>query len=343
MSSFKIEPATRQGIIPLLGLWGGTGGGKTRSAIMLATGMARGGKVGVIDTEGRRASYYADDYKFQAINFEEPYTPERYIDALDLLENSCDIGVIDSASHAWEGPDGVLDLHEQTLDRMLGDKANDYAARARLNWPAWREPKMRFAKLLQRIQRFKKPLILCWRGTNKSHMVEEKGQKKVVVDQTTTPIFDTKFIFELHVAIECYQVNGIGGHIRFPAPYSKTSHSGIRALLPPEGDQLTIEHGRKLMEWSSMPQGPGTATGTPSQPQSQPAKSSPAGQEDPRKPLARELWKLAQSVRGQENNWTGYEIWAVGQEIITDTETVLQMTEERLREVIEKTKVKLPK
>lgn len=339
MSSFKLEPATRQGIIPLMGLWGGTGGGKTMSAIMLASGMARGGKVGVIDTEGRRASYYADTFKFSAINFDAPYTPERYIEAIDILEEACDVGVIDSASHCWEGPDGVLDLHEQTLDRMLGDKKDNYSERARLNWPAWRDPKFRFAKLRSRILKFKKPLIICFRGKIKSRMVKDtKGHNTVETDEHPTPIFDDSFIFEMHVAMEVFQKQGTGGYVWFPSPYAKTSHSGIRALLPAEGEQLTAEHGAKLMDWCTSPQGPGSAQ--TSQPASKPAAATG---EDPRKVLCRELWKLSVNVRGSENNWTGYEIWSCGQGILTDTETVLAMTEDRLKEVIKQTKEKLPK
>lgn len=336
--SFELKPATRQGIIPLIGLWGGTGGGKTESAIRLAVGMAGGDpeKVGVLDTEGRRASYYSDLFKtkFRVSDFDAPYSPERYCEALDVLEKSADVGVIDSASHCWEGPDGVLDLHEQALDRMLKDKKDDWSERARMNWPAWREPKMRFAILRNRILAFKKPLVVCFRGKIKSRMEKDQsGRNTVVSDKHTTPIFDTEMIFQMHVAMEVYSIDGIGGHVDFPNPYAKTSHRDIRALLPKQGDQLTVEHGIALAKWCSTP-GTGTVQSTTTA--------------DPKRELLAELWKLAEPVRGpivkgQKPTFQIFEVWAAGQSLIGETEEVSAMTIDRLREVIEKAKEKLPK
>jgi len=262
--SFEIKESTRQGIIPLFCLWGGTGGGKTESALRLARGIAGPkGRVGIIDTEGKRSGYYSDRIPggFKRIDFDAPYTPERYVEALDLLEKSVDVGVLDSASHCWFGPDGVLDLHEQALDRMTKN-STDWKERERLNWPAWREPKLRFGFLRNRILGFKIPLMICFRGEAKTHMEkDDKGKNTIITDKTTSPIFDKNFIYEAHIAIECFQKDGAGGYIRFPMPYAKTSHADMRALLPKaEIEQLKIEHGAALAAWCSTPQGPGTST-----------------------------------------------------------------------------------
>lgn len=331
--SFEIKAATRQGIIPLLGLWGGTGSGKTHSALLIARGIAGPkARVVIIDTEGGRARYYSDIIPggYERIDFDAPYSPERYCEALSVLEKGADVGVIDSASHAWEGPDGCLDLHEQALDRMLKDRKDDWGERQRMNWPAWREPKFRFAQMRSKILALRIPLIICFRGKIKSRMgKDDKGRNTVITDSNTTPIFDDSFIFEMHVAVECFQRDGRGGFIRFPMPYAKTSHRDIRALLPKEEtEQLTLEHGAALAKWCSTPSGPGT--------------------HDPKRELMLELWNLAKSVRGpkvadQKQAWQAFEIWAVGQDIIQDTEEVPAMTPDRLREVIQKTKEKLPK
>jgi hypothetical protein len=264
--SFEIKPSSRQGIIPLFCLWGGTGGGKTESALRLARGLAGPkGRVVVIDTEGKRSGYYSDRIPggFLRLDFDEPFTPERYVEAMDLAEKSADAVVLDSASHSWSGPDGVLDLHEQALDKMTKG-STDWAARERLNWPAWREPKMRFKHMTNRILAFKIPLVVCFRGEEKTHMEKENGRNTVVTDKTTSPIFDKKFIFEAHVALECIQKNGEGGFVRYPMPYAKTSHADIRALLPkPEIEQLSVAHGEALARWCSAPTGPGVpATAT---------------------------------------------------------------------------------
>ena len=281
--SFELKPAKCAGIIPLLALWGSTGGGKTESALRLARGMAgENGRVGVIDTEGRRASYFADRIPggFSAIDFSAPYSPERYVEALCVLEKNCDAGVLDSATHCWEGPDGILDLHEQALDRMLGNRADDWKERERMNWPAWREPKQRYKVIRQKLLSLKIPLVICFRGEEKSHMEKVEGRNTVVTDKTTSPIFHRRFIFEVHVAMEVFQKNGAGGFIRFPMPYAKTSHPGLRAALPDaETAQLGIEHGDAIARWCS-------GSGSTSDVKPVAALSD----------LKRELWKLTTTV-----------------------------------------------
>lgn len=329
--SFVIQQATRQGIIPLFGLWGGTGSGKTRSGLMLARGMAGPkGRVGIIDTEHRRACYYADiQGGFLVIDFAPPYTPERYWDALDELERNCDVGILDSASHLWEGPDGICDLHEQMLDRMVGD--GDWKKRESLNWPAWREPKQRFKPVKQKILGFTKPLIVCFRGEEKTRMVKDSnGRNTVVTDTTTSPIFDRKFIFEMHVAIETFQKDGIGGYVRFPMPYAKTSHTDLRNMLPKaEVEQLTVEHGAKIIHWCN------NVSGTSTPPPATAQKKAPTEVAK----LKNELFTLTdQFHNGDALKMAQY---LLNEDHISDTEVVSDLGAARLTQVIASVKSKL--
>lgn len=331
-----LKPASRQGIIPLLGIWGGTGGGKTESALRLARGIAGPkGRLGVVDTESKRANYYADTIpgSFNSIDFDAPYSPERYIECLDLLERNADVGVVDSISHCWEGPDGILDLHEQTLDRMLKEKKDNWGERERLNWPAWRGPKLRWVPLRNRLLSMKIPLIICFRGKNKSHMVKGADNKNTVVtDQTTSPIFEKDFIFEMHVAMEMFQKDGRGGFVRFPMPYAKTSHRDIRALLPKsEIEQISIEHGAALAKWCATPSGPGM---TPESGNLSPK----SGTDDPRKALKQELWNLTTTVHNK--NPAALLQFLHDENIITDEESLDSLGEARLKQVIEAVKKK---
>jgi hypothetical protein len=302
-TNFVLEPASRQGIILLIGLWGGTGGGKTESALRLARGIAGPkGRVGIVDTEHRRASYYVDRIPggFSSIDFAAPYTPERYMDALDVLQNNADVGVLDSASHAWEGPDGILDLHEQALDKMTKGSDN-WSERERLNWPAWREPKMRLKALRNLLLGFKIPLIICFRGEEKTRMQkDDRGRNTVITDTNTSPIFEKKFIFEMHVAVEVFQQDGRGGFIRFPYPHAKVSHEDIRKILPEAGkEQLSVECGAKLAAWSSGK-----------------ASSSPATTTHDKGKLLAELRDVTRSI----HNWKrsdGAEAWPAAKELMT--------------------------
>jgi hypothetical protein len=52
--------------------------------------------------------------EYNVLNLTAPYTPERYIEAIDTCEKAgMDVIVIDSLSHEWEGDGGILDMHSQ--------------------------------------------------------------------------------------------------------------------------------------------------------------------------------------------------------------------------------------
>ena len=117
-----------------IGLSGGSGTGKTYSALLMARGIAevvtgrKGAPIGFIDTENRRALHYksafpemvhcdmrADDENGDIVGF----GPERWIEYIDAAEAAeLPVIVIDSFSHSHEGVGGMLDLHATTLDRI---------------------------------------------------------------------------------------------------------------------------------------------------------------------------------------------------------------------------------
>ena len=81
-----------------------SGGGKTYSALRLATGIARkcGSRVAAIDTENGRIRYYANEFDFDDMQLEEPYSPEKYMEAIDeAVKAGYKVLVIDSTSHEW--------------------------------------------------------------------------------------------------------------------------------------------------------------------------------------------------------------------------------------------------
>lgn len=85
-------------------LTGPSGSGKTYSALRLATGLAKaaGGDIAAIDTENGRIRYYADAFDFDDQQLEEPYSPEKYIAAIDeAVDAGYKVLLIDSISHEW--------------------------------------------------------------------------------------------------------------------------------------------------------------------------------------------------------------------------------------------------
>ncbi len=92
-------------------LQGSSGSGKTYSSLLLAKGLTRGDftKIAIIDTENKSADLYAHLGSYNVVSMEAPYSPERYIEAIELCENAgMEVIILDSISHCW---DYLLEVH----------------------------------------------------------------------------------------------------------------------------------------------------------------------------------------------------------------------------------------
>ena len=92
---------------------GPSGSGKSYSSLLLAYGICQDWhKIAIIDTEHQSAHLYSHLGEYNVLNLSAPYTPERYIEAINTCENAgMDVIIIDSISHEWEGDGGILDVH----------------------------------------------------------------------------------------------------------------------------------------------------------------------------------------------------------------------------------------
>lgn len=110
----KLEQATRSNSSMRLAIHGPSGSGKTYSALQIAKGLTKNNQIAVIDTEAGSASLYSNLTNFKVLRLEQPFTPETFIEAITICENAgCDVIIIDSLSHSWEGSGGVLEIHGQ--------------------------------------------------------------------------------------------------------------------------------------------------------------------------------------------------------------------------------------
>ena len=94
-----------------LALQGAAGSGKTYSSLLLAKGLTNGdlSNVAIIDTENGSADLYAHLGNYNVLTLEPPFTPEKYIKAIDIcLESNMQVIIIDSISHCW---DYIIDYH----------------------------------------------------------------------------------------------------------------------------------------------------------------------------------------------------------------------------------------
>ena len=252
--SFQFRDARRADVPLLILLAGGTASGKTESAMRLATGLAGGKPFAVIDTENGRALHKADDYAFKHAQLDEPFTPERYAEAVEAADaEGFPVIVIDSGSHEYEGVGGVLDMQSAEFARM-GQKDS-----ARMS--SWIEPKRRHKLFVQKLLRARAHVILCLRAEDKIEVVKENGKTVVRPRQTLTgaqgwvPICEKRLPFEATISLLLLQDNpGV------PVPIKLERRH--RELVPLD-QPLSEETGAALAGWAHGESGAGGATSTP--------------------------------------------------------------------------------
>lgn len=124
MSTSRFTKATKAQARARVGIQGPSGSGKTYTALEWATVLAkaRNGRIAFIDTERDSASLYADRFDFDTLPLTKPYHPNRLMEALrDAEAEGYPVVVIDSGSHFWSGPGGVLEIVDAAKSRFGGN------------------------------------------------------------------------------------------------------------------------------------------------------------------------------------------------------------------------------
>jgi len=243
--------AQRQASPLLIELSSVSGGGKTYSALVLASGIAGPGIVALIDAENGRGSMYADSpgimkalprgYLYSRLD--PPYSPQRYIDYITAAEQAgATVVIIDSASHEWEGIGGCCEIAEKN---KLGQRDN------------WAKAKREHKRFVYHILSSKLHLIFCLRARDKVKMIA-KGQpmrtsfanvdpdvpiaeKETVLSIGMQPVCEKNFQFEMTVRLQLDEGTHHVVPIKVPEP--------LLPLFPP-GKLLTKEDGAALARWS---------------------------------------------------------------------------------------------
>lgn len=309
--TLQIKRATRVGVRPLIGLYSESGCGKSLSSLYVARGIAGpDGKIVMVDSESGRGSLYADVVPggYDVIEITQPFSPKTYIEAIEAVEQSgAAIGIIDSASHEWEGIGGVLD-----------QAAEIEAKSGKPGLHIWRTPKLEHAKFMLRMLQSSIPWIVCLRAKYKSRQTKNaQGKTEIVKDEATSPIQADDFIFEMTAHAEILQNHTI--------ILTKCSHPELRKCFPEDKKApLSIEHGELIAKWCNNPGG-SSKPATTTAPTSKPAEG------DEVKKLAQELWDLLKPVRGAAKNWNQANQFLWREEFLDSgiPETAPNLTKER--------------
>lgn len=316
--NFELKPATRTSVKPLICFYGESGSGKTYSALLLARGLVGPtGKIAMIDTESGRGSLYADVLPggYDVLQIMEPFSPERAIEAIQFIEKSgAKVGIIDSASHFWEGIGGVCDQADQNETKSGKPGLHN-----------WRAPKMGHQKFVLKLLQSSLPWIICLRAKFKTRQTKDGSKTAIVKDDYPTPIQDEGFIYET----TCHGL--IDGEHHFHL--KKSSHPDLRRCMP-NNELTTTEHGKRLAEWCASPGGPGTG------------KQNGNGKGE----LLSKLRAMTVEIHGWTTGmspaeWQSLkpklEAWLMESNIISDTQTMGELTTEELAEVIEQVTLRL--
>ena len=106
----KLQTAQRKRAKIKLALQGPSGSGKTYSSLLIANGLCPNwSKIVVIDTENGSADLYAHLGAYNVLSIPAPFSPEKYIQAIELCEKEgMEVIIIDSVTHEWEN---LIDFH----------------------------------------------------------------------------------------------------------------------------------------------------------------------------------------------------------------------------------------
>lgn len=174
-----------------LALQGPSGSGKTLSALKIAYGICNDwNRIAVIDTENRSADLYSHLGPYSVLNLKAPFTPERYIEAIDKCEAAAmDVIIIDSISHEWEGEGGILEIHS----KMIGNSFTN-----------WSKLTPRHNALLHRILASGKHIIATVRSKQEYIITDKNGKaapEKVGMKGIQREGFDYEFttLFEIDI------------------------------------------------------------------------------------------------------------------------------------------------
>jgi hypothetical protein len=205
---------------------GPSGSGKTYSALLTAKGL--GGKTIVIDTEEGSSDLYDHLHDFDVIDLRPPFSPERYIEAIEAAEKAgYEVIIVDSVTHCWSGKGGCLELVDDIA------KANFRGN----TWSAFSQVTPRWRAFVDAILRCKAHVICTGRSKTETAQVDDGGRKKVVKLGMKIEARDG-LEYEFTVVLDLIH----DGHY---ATVSK-DRTGLFAGDP---KPITEDTGRRLAEW----------------------------------------------------------------------------------------------
>ena len=227
--SFTIRQAKRSATKLRLLIDGPSGSGKTWGALQVAKGL--GGRTVVIDTEQGSSDLYDTLHDFGVIDLKPPFTPERYVQAIEAAEaGGAEVIVVDSITQEWSGKGGCLELVDEIARAQFRGNT----------WSAYSVITPRHRAFIDAMLRSSAHIIATGRAKTETAQVDDGGKKRVAklgMKIETRDGVEYEFTTVLDLVHD--------GHF---ATVSK-DRTGIFSGQDPK--PITVETGRKLLAWLS--------------------------------------------------------------------------------------------
>src|SRR5215218_7509912 len=187
----QLQQASRKNAKIKMALQGPSGSGKTMGALLLSFGLCgEWSKIAVIDTENHSSELYAHVGNYQVLHLEAPFSPERYIEAIQVCEKAAiEVIIVDSISHEWEGIGGILEVHSN----MAGN-----------SYTNWSKLTPRHNSFVQHMLQSPAHIIGCIRSKQEYVLSEKNGKQvpeKVGMKGVTREGMDYEFTLVLEIDI----------------------------------------------------------------------------------------------------------------------------------------------
>lgn len=214
-------------------LSGASGCGKSYSALRLATGIAEkcNSDIAYIGTEGSRDKYYADKFNYDLLQLDEPFTTDKYIEAIDdAVKSGYKVLIIDSLTHEWKW------LNE-THDKMPGNSFTN-----------WGKLKPKHHAFMEKILHSPIHVIATARGKD-DWVLEDKNGKQVPKKVGMGQQQDKDISYEYTVSLMISQDTHVA-----------SADKDNTGLFDGRYDILTEQDGVKLYDWANLGEKPAPKT-----------------------------------------------------------------------------------
>jgi len=223
MSKLQLKKAERKQVKLRLNLSAPSGAGKTMSALRMAKGLVGDWtKIAVLDTENGSASLYSHLGEFNTIELTPPFTPESYIEALNICAKAdMQCVIIDSSSHEWAC---LLEQNQTLADASYRGNT----------WAAWSKTTPRHDKFLSAVLHAPFHVITCTRS--KTETIQEGGKvKKIGMKDEQRSGWE----YELTVSLEIDRDT----HMATPSKDRTNLFEGKQPFI------ITEDTGAEILEW----------------------------------------------------------------------------------------------